>query len=74
MERSATERLQAKAVGSQVAYRFRIRQRTDVTPTMRVLWTPSWGAVTGRQTLEIHGVLPFDDGRMWMLIECGRVA
>ena len=69
----AMERLQVKAIGSQVDLRFRVRVRTDITPQMRVLWTPRWPAGADAQTLEIHGVLPFEDGRRWMLLECGAL-
>lgn len=70
----AAERLQAQAIGSQVAYRFRTRIRSDVTPAMRALWTPTWPPGAVRKTLEIHGVLPIDDGLTDAFLECGEVA
>ena len=67
----AMERLQAQAISAQVDYRFRIRVRTDVTAKMRALWTPRWPPGSTTKTLEIHGVLPADDGRRFMLLEAG---
>jgi SPP1 family predicted phage head-tail adaptor len=69
----AGERLQVEGIQSQVDLKFRIRSRTDVLPEMRVLWRPSWSTLSTPKTLEIHGVLPVEDGRMWMVLECGEV-
>jgi head-tail adaptor len=69
----ATERLQAQAIGSQVETRFRVHARADVTPSMRVVWTPSWPSGSAAQTLEILGVQPEGDGRLFMLLDCGQV-
>ena len=66
-----SERLQASAVQAQTDYRFRVRARADVTPLMRVLWTPTWPAATPRKTLQIHGVIPEGDGREYQWLECG---
>lgn len=68
----AGERLQLAAIQSDVAYRFRTRRRADIEPRMRATWTPSWPPQAAEESLEILGVLPMDDGRTWMLIECAR--
>jgi head-tail adaptor len=73
----AWERLQVQALQGQLDYRFRARSIDcgGVTNTMRALWTPQWPPTGQRQhTLEIHGVLPEDDGRQYTLLECGEVA
>jgi head-tail adaptor len=66
------ERLQAQALTSQVDYRFRTRVRTDITAQMRALWTPSWTSAP-QHTLEIRGVVPWEDGRTFMVLECGEL-
>jgi SPP1 family predicted phage head-tail adaptor len=71
---TAAERLQAQAIGSQQGLRFRVRRRLDVTPSMRVSWTPTFPPNASARTLEIHGVAPVDDGRTWMRLECGEVS
>ena len=68
------ERLQIQAIQSSVAYRFRVRVRADLEPTMRVLWTPSWPPSAPRQTLAINGVIPCEDGRTFAYLECSQVA
>jgi SPP1 family predicted phage head-tail adaptor len=70
----AWETLQAAALKIGRAYRFRIRVRADVTTTMRVLWTPSWPPGAVRQVLEISGVVPDDDGRTYMFLECAQTS
>lgn len=70
----AMERLQIQAVQSSVSYRFRVRSRADLTPTMRLLWTPSWLPAAPRKTLAILGVLPCEDGRTYQYIEASEVA
>lgn len=67
---SATERLQIQAVQSSVTYRFRVRARADLEPTMRVLWAPSWINGEARKTLEITGILPVD--RQFQFIEASE--
>ena len=69
----AGEQMQMQAVGSQVDYRFRVRSRPDLTPSMRALWTPTWPGSSPQQTLEIHGILPDGDGRGAVFLECGRL-
>lgn len=71
---SASERLQLKAVQSDVTYRFRARVRPDLEPTMRALWTPSWVRGEAQKTLAITGVLPVEDGRVYAFVECSEVA
>jgi hypothetical protein len=68
----AMERLQIRAVQSSVSYRFRVRARADLAPTMRLLWTPSYPAGVARKTLEIAGILPMGDGRQWQYIEASE--
>lgn len=68
----AMERLQIQAVQSSVSYRFRVRARADLAPTMRLLWTPSAPASATRKTLEIAGILPCGDGRVWQYIEASE--
>jgi head-tail adaptor len=74
VEIRATERLQLQAVSAQVDYRFRARVRSDLTPKMRILWTPSWPASAARKTLEIQAVRPEGDGRGWMVLDAGEAA
>lgn len=66
----AAEWMQAQAMGSIASYRFRTRVRTDVTPSMRVQWTPRWPPNQATQTLEIAGVT-IEPDRTHMLLECG---
>jgi SPP1 family predicted phage head-tail adaptor len=69
---SASELLQAQAIGSQQAYRAKIYYRADVTPKMRVQWTPY--QFTTPKTLEIHGVLPdADEPRRFMVLDVAEV-
>jgi len=68
---SGIERLQAGALGSQLAYQVTIRYRADVSPQMRVSWRPYLATTT--KTLEIHGVSAKDGGRAFLLLECGEV-
>lgn len=69
----ANERLQAAAVQSIVTYRFRVRARGDISPAMRAIWTPSWLSDVAAKTLQIVGIVPADDGRAFMFLECGVV-
>jgi len=66
----ASERLQAQGMGSTVEYRFRVRLRNDITPSMRVSWTPRGVQSGAAQTLEISGVTR-EIGRATMLLDCG---
>lgn len=65
------EKLQAAAIGSTLAYRVSCRYRADVTPSMRLRWTPFLSETT--KTLEIHGVTATDGGRQWMYMDCAEV-
>lgn len=67
------ERLQFTAVQSDVAYRFRIRSRSDVTGAMRLVWTPSAPAGAARKTLVLTGnPLPDGDGRVYQFLEAAE--
>lgn len=50
----AGETIQAAALGATQSHVVSIRYRTDITPLMRVVWTPYLAGAT--KTLEIHGV------------------
>jgi SPP1 family predicted phage head-tail adaptor len=50
---SGTETLSAGSVTSGVTYEIEVRFRSDVTPKMRVQWTPYSGSA---KTFEIHAV------------------
>lgn len=64
---SASERVQAQGIQSDVQYRFRVRRTPDITSKMRAIWTPVWPPGAETETLEITGVLPED--AMFMLLE-----
>ena len=70
------ERLQAAAIQSSVAYRFRVQtiDAAGISAVMRALWTPQW-PITAQQehTLEIHGVVPDGDGHQYTFLECGEI-
>jgi head-tail adaptor len=74
MPLGAMERLQLAAVQSDVKYRFRVRVRADLSPTMRALWTPSWPPGVPPKTLAISGVPLEGDGRSYQFIEAAEVA
>ena len=75
VSRPTSERLQAnQALGAEVAAQFRIRRRTDVTVQMRVVWSPTFPPSAPARTLEVRSVVPIDDGRTWMLLDCTEVA
>ena len=69
---AGNEQLQARAVGSQVAYRVEIAYRADVTPSMRLSWTPYTS--TTAKTLEILAVRPKAGESYRLLLDCGEVA
>jgi len=58
---SAREQLQLQAIEAKAMYQVQIRRRVDVSPTMRLLWTPSWPPNSPAHTLEIDAPLPDDD-------------
>lgn len=69
---SASELLQAQAIGSVQTYRGKIYDRGDVTPKMRVQWTPYLAPAP--KTLEIHGVLEDEDEpRRFKILDVGEV-
>lgn len=67
---NTAERLQAAALGSNVSYQVEIRYRADLTPKMRLLWTPFQSTVT--KTLQIHGVTDPDNRRTRLLLDCAE--
>lgn len=66
---SAAERFEAGAIGSVARYEIEIRYRADVTPKMRVSWTPYQGSA---KTLQIHGVVPRGGARARLVLECSE--
>lgn len=71
---SASEGLQLGAVQSDTFYRFRVRRRSDVTAKQRIVWSPSWPPKAASVSLEVTGVLPLEDGRSWMRVDCAVAA
>ena len=67
---SAREQAQAQAVMSDLAYTVTIRYRADVTPSMRLSWTPYLGSA---RTLQILGVTPLNGLRAFLELTCGTV-
>lgn len=69
---SAHELLAAKAIQSTQTYEGKIYYRPDVTPKMRISWTPF--QFTAPKTLEIHGVLPDkDEPRRFLILDVGEI-
>jgi SPP1 family predicted phage head-tail adaptor len=64
---SGRELLQARAIGSQVSYRVRLRFREDVTPRMRVVLPGTFGGAT----LQIHAVRVEEGERKAIVLDCG---
>lgn len=64
------ESIQAEQMGAQTPFAVTIRTRTDVTPQMRVSWTPYRQTA---KTLEIHGVTFLDNTREFQVLTCGEV-
>jgi len=67
---SGSELLAAASVSSQVTYHIEIRYRSDVTPRMRVQWTPYSGSA---KTFEIHAVRVGGRTMANLILECGVV-
>ena len=67
---SAHERSQAQGMGSQVDYRFRVRVRGDITPSMEVRWAPRWPDGASTHVLQIAGI-SFQPDRTYMVLDCG---
>jgi len=65
---AGSERLGAGAVTSNVTYEIEIKHRTDVTPAMRVLWTPYRGSA---KTFEVHAVQISTTHKDRIVLECG---
>lgn len=68
---SGSERIQAASVGSHVAWRITVRYRGDLTPQMRLRWTPYQSTTT--KTLEIQGIRPKDGCPEYLELDCGEV-
>jgi SPP1 family predicted phage head-tail adaptor len=66
-----SERMQVASIGATLSYHVTLRYRADVTPKMRIQWTPY--QATAAKTLEIHGVQALDGGRAFLLCECAEV-
>jgi len=69
----ASERMQLQTIASEVSVRFRTRARADLSETMRVTWTPTWPPGAAAQTLQVVGLLPVDDGREWVWLDCAEL-
>jgi len=69
LRRAAAEYLASGAVISETLYRFRVRRRLDLTADMRITWTPTWPRGGAPITLAIIGIVPEEDGRMYMWID-----
>jgi SPP1 family predicted phage head-tail adaptor len=68
---AGAEALESGAVVGTSTYEFEVRQRSDVTPKMRVVWTPYGGSA---RTFEIHGVTFGDRRADRMTLHCGETA
>jgi SPP1 family predicted phage head-tail adaptor len=70
------ERLQINAVQANEAYTFRVRVRPDLSPKMRVQWTPRWPAFATARQLEIASVDPDMGGgaTAFLLLQCVGVS
>lgn len=66
----ASEQQQAEALGSHVDYAVTIRYRADVTPSMRLSWTPYGGSA---RTIQILGAHDVDGRRQFLLLTCAEV-
>ena len=68
---NATESLELReAIGSTAVYTVTTYYRADVTPKMRLSWTPYKGSA---KTLEIRGVQPTPD-RAFLTMTCSEGA
>jgi head-tail adaptor len=73
MPLSADERLAygaMPALASTTQYRFRIASRNDLNTEMRVRWVPRWPTSSAAHVLEIIKILPEDDGRRYLWLDC----
>ena len=67
----STERADAQKVGSQMTYEAEIRYRADVTPRMRLTWSPYTASTT--KTFEIASVVPKAGRPDRLLLTCAEV-
>lgn len=74
----SAERMQLNAVQAIDALTFRVRVRPDLSPKMRLVWTPRWPAFSAPRTLEIASVNPWVDqwsaGTRYLLLNCTGVS
>lgn len=68
---SAGESQQTEAVRSLVSYWVEVMWRTDITPSMRLSWTPYGGSA---KTLQINGVRMKPGQNQRLLLDCTEVA
>lgn len=68
---SGRENRQAGALSSRANHLVEIVYRADITPAMRVVWTPYLGSA---KTLEIAAVYPKDGQPDRLLLECTEIA
>lgn len=68
---SAQERLaQPPALMTTRFTRFRVRNVAGLNEQQRVKWTPVWPPDSAQQVLQIQGVVPIEDGRRSVMLEC----
>jgi SPP1 family predicted phage head-tail adaptor len=66
------ETMQQAAVGATQVYLVIVRYRADITPAMRISWTPFRGSA---KTLQINGIQPHpDQPRTLLRLLCAEVA
>lgn len=68
---AGAEGLQAGRVVASANYTIKMRYRADITPLMRVQWTPF--RATSALTLEISNMNPSTDGRKSTEFDCTEV-
>lgn len=67
----AYERLEADAFHAVTLMRFRVRAQPWLMAGLRVLWTPRTPEGAPVQTLQITGVTPNEEDRLWMILDVG---
>lgn len=72
----AQERLQVNAIQAIDALTFRVRVRPDLSPKMRLQWTPRWPPFAPTRQLEIASVDPDTGGgaTAFLLLQCTGVS
>jgi SPP1 family predicted phage head-tail adaptor len=65
------ESITAGSVSSQVRYEVEMRYRADVTPAMRVVWTPKGGSAKTLEVLAVNPSRTFEDR---IVLQCGASA